>query len=302
MVREARRRRGGGSAARRGDDRQGHGDHPVAQARQGDPPPLEGRGRGQGAPRARRAGARGRRRGSRSRRRAARRRPRPCPPAAAEVRRDRARGSRRREGARHAGGPGARPRSWGSTSSGSRPPVRPEGSRRTTCGDARLANGRAARPPPAAPGTVEVVPVRGLRRRIAEKMALSKRTAAHFTFVEQVDATEPRGDEGADGEGRRRRGGEDHLPPVRAQGGRGRAPEVPAAQRLLRRGARGDPPEALVRPGHRRGHRPGAHRPGGPARRPALHRRPGAGDRPSGRRQPGRQGCARRTWGTPPSR
>ncbi len=41
-----------------------------------------------------------------------------------------------------------------------------------------------------APGTVEVVPVRGLRRRIAEKMALSKRTAAHFTFVEQVDATE----------------------------------------------------------------------------------------------------------------
>jgi pyruvate dehydrogenase E2 component (dihydrolipoamide acetyltransferase) len=37
---------------------------------------------------------------------------------------------------------------------------------------------------------VEIVPVRGLRRRIAEKMALSKRTAAHFTFVEQVDATE----------------------------------------------------------------------------------------------------------------
>jgi pyruvate dehydrogenase E2 component (dihydrolipoamide acetyltransferase) len=37
---------------------------------------------------------------------------------------------------------------------------------------------------------IEVVPVRGLRRRIAEKMALSKRTAAHFTFVEQVDATE----------------------------------------------------------------------------------------------------------------
>jgi pyruvate dehydrogenase E2 component (dihydrolipoamide acetyltransferase) len=42
----------------------------------------------------------------------------------------------------------------------------------------------------ASPGDVEVVPVRGLRRRIAEKMALSTRTAAHFTFVEQVDATE----------------------------------------------------------------------------------------------------------------
>ena len=40
------------------------------------------------------------------------------------------------------------------------------------------------------PGIVEIVPIRGLRRRIAEKMAASKRTAAHFTFVEQVDATE----------------------------------------------------------------------------------------------------------------
>jgi pyruvate dehydrogenase E2 component (dihydrolipoamide acetyltransferase) len=44
--------------------------------------------------------------------------------------------------------------------------------------------------PPRSGDLVEVVPVRGLRRRIAEKMAQSKRTAAHFTFVEQVDATE----------------------------------------------------------------------------------------------------------------
>ncbi|HET9594629.1 MAG TPA: dihydrolipoamide acetyltransferase family protein [Anaeromyxobacteraceae bacterium] len=36
----------------------------------------------------------------------------------------------------------------------------------------------------------EVVPLRGIRRRIAERMAQSKRTAAHFTFVEQVDVTE----------------------------------------------------------------------------------------------------------------
>jgi len=41
-----------------------------------------------------------------------------------------------------------------------------------------------------ADGSLEVIPVRGLRRRIAEKMAISKRTAAHFTFVEQADATE----------------------------------------------------------------------------------------------------------------
>jgi len=36
----------------------------------------------------------------------------------------------------------------------------------------------------------EVVPLRGIRRRIAERMAQSKRTAAHFTFVEQCDVTE----------------------------------------------------------------------------------------------------------------
>jgi pyruvate dehydrogenase E2 component (dihydrolipoamide acetyltransferase) len=36
----------------------------------------------------------------------------------------------------------------------------------------------------------ERIPLRGVRRRIAENMARSKRTAAHFTFVEQCDATE----------------------------------------------------------------------------------------------------------------
>jgi pyruvate dehydrogenase E2 component (dihydrolipoamide acetyltransferase) len=36
----------------------------------------------------------------------------------------------------------------------------------------------------------ERVPLRGVRKRIAENMARSKRTAAHFTFVEQCDVTE----------------------------------------------------------------------------------------------------------------
>jgi pyruvate dehydrogenase E2 component (dihydrolipoamide acetyltransferase) len=36
----------------------------------------------------------------------------------------------------------------------------------------------------------EHVPVRGLRRKIVEKMAQSKRTAAHFTYVEECDVTE----------------------------------------------------------------------------------------------------------------
>jgi pyruvate dehydrogenase E2 component (dihydrolipoamide acetyltransferase) len=52
------------------------------------------------------------------------------------------------------------------------------------------------RPPPAQPSAAvhgpleERVPFAGLRRRIAQKMALSTRTAAHFTFVEECDATE----------------------------------------------------------------------------------------------------------------
>jgi pyruvate dehydrogenase E2 component (dihydrolipoamide acetyltransferase) len=45
-----------------------------------------------------------------------------------------------------------------------------------------------APPAPALHGD-EVVPLRGIRRRIAERIAQSKRTAAHFTFVEQVDVT-----------------------------------------------------------------------------------------------------------------
>ena len=48
-----------------------------------------------------------------------------------------------------------------------------------------------ASPPVTPPPTEdEVIPLRGIRRRIAERMAQSKRTAAHFTFVEQCDVTE----------------------------------------------------------------------------------------------------------------
>ncbi len=47
-----------------------------------------------------------------------------------------------------------------------------------------------ATPTPGATATEERVPLRGLRKRIAENMARSKRTAAHFTFVEQCDVSE----------------------------------------------------------------------------------------------------------------
>jgi pyruvate dehydrogenase E2 component (dihydrolipoamide acetyltransferase) len=60
------------------------------------------------------------------------------------------------------------------------------------------APGPASPPPPhpgglpatAAPVADERIPLRGVRRKIAENMARSKRTAAHFTFVEQADVTE----------------------------------------------------------------------------------------------------------------
>jgi len=49
---------------------------------------------------------------------------------------------------------------------------------------------RAARAPSPAAAEEERLPLRGIRKKIAENMARSKRTAAHFTFVEQADVTE----------------------------------------------------------------------------------------------------------------
>ncbi|HEX8108147.1 MAG TPA: dihydrolipoamide acetyltransferase family protein, partial [Kofleriaceae bacterium] len=43
---------------------------------------------------------------------------------------------------------------------------------------------------PGRDGDEERIPLRGIRRRIAESMARSKRTAAHFTYVEEIDMTE----------------------------------------------------------------------------------------------------------------
>jgi pyruvate dehydrogenase E2 component (dihydrolipoamide acetyltransferase) len=44
-------------------------------------------------------------------------------------------------------------------------------------------------PPSAPPALEERIPLAGLRRRIATKMARSTQTAAHFTFVEECDVT-----------------------------------------------------------------------------------------------------------------
>jgi len=56
---------------------------------------------------------------------------------------------------------------------------------------------KPAAPPPTlaapaaapAPGKEERIPIHGIRRRISEKMHKSKTTAAHFTYVEEVDMT-----------------------------------------------------------------------------------------------------------------
>ena len=42
----------------------------------------------------------------------------------------------------------------------------------------------------ASPGVEERLPIHGLRKRIHEKMAKSKATAAHFTYVDEVDMTQ----------------------------------------------------------------------------------------------------------------
>lgn len=48
----------------------------------------------------------------------------------------------------------------------------------------------AAKPKPVAREAVEDVPLIGLRRRIAEKMAEAKRRIPHFAYVEEIDMTE----------------------------------------------------------------------------------------------------------------
>jgi pyruvate dehydrogenase E2 component (dihydrolipoamide acetyltransferase) len=71
-------------------------------------------------------------------------------------------------------------------------------SARITSDDVRnhaAAGGRGAPAAPPAPPIARdpgdtVVPFRGLRRRIAENMSRSKRSAAHFLYVEEVDCTD----------------------------------------------------------------------------------------------------------------
>ncbi len=60
----------------------------------------------------------------------------------------------------------------------------------TKAGAPTFTSGYAARAATKAPAELETrIPFRGLRKKISEKMHLSKSTAAHFTYVEECDAT-----------------------------------------------------------------------------------------------------------------
>lgn len=60
----------------------------------------------------------------------------------------------------------------------------------TKAGSPTFTSGYAARAATKAPTELETrIPFRGLRKKISEKMHLSKNTAAHFTYVEECDAT-----------------------------------------------------------------------------------------------------------------
>jgi pyruvate dehydrogenase E2 component (dihydrolipoamide acetyltransferase) len=60
----------------------------------------------------------------------------------------------------------------------------------TRAGSPTFSSGYAGRASSKAPTELETrIPFRGLRKKISEKMHLSKSTAAHFTYVEECDAT-----------------------------------------------------------------------------------------------------------------
>ncbi len=71
------------------------------------------------------------------------------------------------------------------------PPKAPEPSRSPAAGAPAVPPPGPAAPRPSPPdGDVQRIPIRGLRRVIADHMAASVRTAAHFTYVEEIDVSE----------------------------------------------------------------------------------------------------------------
>ena len=122
------------------------------------------------------------------------------------------------------------------------------------------------------------IPFRGVRRKIAEHLVHSKHTAAHFTYVEEIDCTELVAlRERANARLRPRRAKRQAVvPALHRQGDGGGAGEVSPAQRHPRRRGRRD------RPARAPPHRP-RHRDRGRADRAGRARRGSAVDRRAGR-------------------
>jgi len=74
--------------------------------------------------------------------------------------------------------------------SGPRGRITEDDVRRASKGPATVAVTPKQAMEPVAAGAEERIPIHGLRKRIFEKMAKSKGTAAHFTYVEEVDMTQ----------------------------------------------------------------------------------------------------------------
>ena len=133
---------------------------------------------------------------------------------------------------------------------------------------------RGLSPGPVAPkheaGDVRL-PFRGVRKKIAERLVHSKHTAAHFTYVEEIDCTDlvarSRPSEPAAVRARRQA----VVPAVHHQSDGCGAREVPAVERHAGRIGRRDCPARRPphRPCHRDGQRP--HRPGDSRRRPKIN-------------------------------
>jgi len=89
-------------------------------------------------------------------------------------------------------GPGGRITEQDLAPGGTSAAARPAGSTGSVAAAAPSAPLGAPSPPPAVPDSEvrERIPIRGIRRVIAEHMAESVHRAAHFTYVEEIDATE----------------------------------------------------------------------------------------------------------------
>ena len=141
----------------------------------------------------------------------------------------------------------------------------------------------------------ERIPLRGMRKRIAETMARSVHTAAHFTYVEEIDMTElvarARAREDARRRARRASSTTCRSSSRRWSSGLKKWPMLNAS---ARRGDAGDRPQALL-PHRDRGAGPAGPRGVGRARRrPAARSSIFARDRSARRGRAHRHGDARR--------